>query len=274
MSKYNKITALYSRLSVGDEDRDGGESNSIQNQRIFLEQYAQQHHLINIKHYVDDDESGRFFDRPAYSAMIEDVRNGKIGTIIIKDMTRWGRDYLEVGNAMELMRIQQVRFIAINSGIDSAEPSTLEFYCFADTNLEITLEIYLRENPGKTENDFIELKTLSDSIYLEQDREEYRQTWKNVSLHGLDETEFCSVPSSEDAIIEQIEQAVKQKRRRELAHQALCTLTDVQRRRYLLYHVNGLTMREIADIEGVVHSKIQKSLEAAEKKIKKFLSEC
>lgn len=130
MNKYNKITALYSRLSVGDEDRDGGESNSIQNQRAFLEQYAKQQNLINIKHYVDDDESGRFFDRPAYSAMIEDVRSGKISTIIIKDMTRWGRDYLEVGNAMELMRVQQVRFIAINSGIDSAEPSTLEFAPF------------------------------------------------------------------------------------------------------------------------------------------------
>ena len=130
MSKYNKITALYSRLSDGDEDRDGGESNGIKNQRAFLEQYAEQHQLMNIKHYVDDDESGRFFDRPAYSTMIEDVRNGKIGTIIIKDMTRWGRDYLEVGNAMELMRIHQVRFIAINSGIDSAEPSTLEFAPF------------------------------------------------------------------------------------------------------------------------------------------------
>jgi len=130
MNQYNKITALYSRLSVGDEDRDGGESNSIQNQRIFLEQYAGQQKLTNIKHYVDDDESGRFFDRPAYSAMIEDVRSGKIGTIIIKDMTRWGRDYLEVGNAMELMRVQQVRFIAINSGIDSADPNTLEFAPF------------------------------------------------------------------------------------------------------------------------------------------------
>ena len=126
----SKITALYSRLSVGDEDRDGGESNSIQNQRLFLEQHAGQQKLINIKHYVDDDESGRFFDRPAYSAMIEDVRSGKIGTIIIKDMTRWGRDYLEVGNAMEVMRIHNVRFIAINSGIDSAEPSTLEFAPF------------------------------------------------------------------------------------------------------------------------------------------------
>ena len=130
MNKYDKITALYSRLSVGDEDRDGGESNSIQNQKIFLEGYAKQQRLTNIKHYIDDDESGRFFDRPAYSAMIEDVRNGKIGTIIIKDMTRWGRDYLEVGNAMELMRVQQVRFIAINSGIDSADPNTLEFAPF------------------------------------------------------------------------------------------------------------------------------------------------
>ena len=130
MSNYNKITALYSRLSVGDEERDGGESNSIQNQRTFLESYAQQNQLINVQHYVDDDESGRFFDRPAYSAMLEDVRSGKVGTIIIKDMSRWGRDYLEVGNAMEVLRRQQVRFIAINSGIDSADPTTLEFAPF------------------------------------------------------------------------------------------------------------------------------------------------
>ena len=63
MSNYNKITALYSRLSVGDEDRDGGESNSIQNQKIFLENYAKGQQLTNIRHYIDDDESGRFFDR-------------------------------------------------------------------------------------------------------------------------------------------------------------------------------------------------------------------
>ena len=67
MTDYSKITALYSRLSVGDEDRDGGESNSIQNQKIFLENYARGQHLTNIRHYIDDDESGnvgvkRFFD--------------------------------------------------------------------------------------------------------------------------------------------------------------------------------------------------------------------
>jgi DNA-directed RNA polymerase specialized sigma subunit len=146
-------------------------------------------------------------------------------------------------------------------------------YRFADIIVEITLEIYLRENPDKTENDFVELKTLSDSIYLEQDREEYRQTYRNVSIHGLDETEICSVPSPEDEVIERQQEAMKQKHQRRLAKQALTTLTEVQHRRYLLYHVNGLTMREIAKIEGVIHSKIQKSLEASEKKIKKFLSD-
>ena len=90
MNDYSKITALYSRLSVGDEDRDGGESNSIQNQKKFLESYARQLKLTNIRHYIDDDESGRFFDRSAYSRMIEDVENGKIGVCIMKDMTRWG----------------------------------------------------------------------------------------------------------------------------------------------------------------------------------------
>ncbi len=104
MTDYSKITALYSRLSVGDEDRDGGESNSIQNQKIFLENYARGQHLTNIRHYIDDDESGRFFDRSAYSRMMDDVENGKIGVCIMKDLTRWGRDYLQVGNAMEIFR--------------------------------------------------------------------------------------------------------------------------------------------------------------------------
>ena len=61
---YHKTTALYSRLSVGDEDRDGGESNSIQNQKTFLESYAKQKKMTNIVHYIDDDESGRFLTDP------------------------------------------------------------------------------------------------------------------------------------------------------------------------------------------------------------------
>ncbi len=130
MTDYSKITALYSRLSVGDEDRDGGESNSIQNQKIFLENYARGQHLTNIRHYIDDDESGRFFDRSAYSRMMDDVENGKISVCIMKDLTRWGRDYLQVGNAMEIFRRNNVRFIAVNNGIDSEKPDTLEFAPF------------------------------------------------------------------------------------------------------------------------------------------------
>ncbi len=141
MNDYSKITALYSRLSVGDEDRDGGESNSIQNQKKFLESHARQLKLTNIRHYIDDDESGRFFDRSAYSRMIEDVENGKIGVCIMKDMTRWGRDYLQVGNAMEIFRRNNVRFIAVNNGIDSEKPDTLEFAPF----INIMSEWYARD---------------------------------------------------------------------------------------------------------------------------------
>ncbi len=74
-------------------------------------------------HYIDDDESGRFFDRSAYSRMMDDVENGKIGVCIMKDLTRWGRDYLQVGNAMEIFRRNNVRFIAVNNGIDSESPT-------------------------------------------------------------------------------------------------------------------------------------------------------
>ena len=141
MEYATKITALYSRLSVGDEDRDGGKSNSIVNQKAFLERYARQHKLMNIRHYIDDDESGRFFDRSAYTQMISDVESGKIGIVIMKDMTRWGRDYLQVGNAMEIFRRNNVRFIAINNGIDSQDQNTLEFAPF----INIMSEWYARD---------------------------------------------------------------------------------------------------------------------------------
>ena len=95
-----------------------------------MENYARGQHLTNIRHYIDDDESGRFFDRSAYSRMMDDVENGKIGVCIMKDLTRWGRDYLQVGNAMEIFRRNNVRFIAVNNGIDSEKPDTLEFAPF------------------------------------------------------------------------------------------------------------------------------------------------
>ena len=122
MTDYSKITALYSRLSVGDEDRDGGESNSIQNQKIFLENYARGQHLTNIRHYIDDDESGRFFDRSAYSRMMDDVENGKIGVCIMKDLSRLGRNYIEVGRLTEeFFPNHDIRLVAVSDNIDTAE---------------------------------------------------------------------------------------------------------------------------------------------------------
>ena len=119
------------------------------------------------------------------------------------------------------------------------------------------------------------MKELSDSIYLDQVQDENAQTKKNTTFDEMDESMLRTAPSPEDLFIGEMDaQAAVEHRQRklEMANRALEILTDVQRRRYLLYRLDGLTMRQIADMEGVVHSKIQKSIESAEKKIKKFLA--
>ena len=138
--------------------------------------------------------------------------------------------------------------------------------------MEVTLEDYLRENPDKTEAAFEEFKALSDGMYRDQDRENYRLIYKNVSLHGLDETDACCVPSPEEILIDHAEQAARKERMRRQAYQALSTLTEVQRRRYIQHHVDGLTLREIAEKEGISFIAVFYSIGLAEKKIKKFLS--
>ena len=85
MTDYSKITALYSRLSVGDEDRDGGESNSIQNQKLMLKEFAEKNGMFQYEYYVDDGYTGRNFNRPAFQRMIADIEAGKIGCVITKD---------------------------------------------------------------------------------------------------------------------------------------------------------------------------------------------
>ena len=144
-------------------------------------------------------------------------------------------------------------------------------YRFADQTVEVTLEDYLRENPDKTANDFAYLKALSDNDYFNRDRDDYRQTWRNVPLYGLEEAGVCTAPSPEDEVIEQPEQAVKQQQRHELAEQAMAKLTEIQKRRYLLYMVNDLTVREIAASEGVAFQVVDRSILSAKKKIQKFL---
>ena len=115
----NLITALYCRLS--QEDMLQGESNSIKNQKLILQKYADDHGFRNCKFYIDDGYSGANFDRPAFKEMMADIESGKIGVLIVKDQSRLGRDYLQTGMLMEIKFPEyDVRFIAINDGVDSA----------------------------------------------------------------------------------------------------------------------------------------------------------
>ncbi len=114
------ITALYPRLSHEDELQ--GESNSISNQKRILENYARQNGFRNLKWYTDDGYSGANFQRPGFQSMLADIEAGLVGTVIVKDMSRLGRNYLQVGMYTEMIFPQNgVRFIAINDGVDSAQ---------------------------------------------------------------------------------------------------------------------------------------------------------
>ncbi|MBC6308755.1 recombinase family protein [Listeria sp. FSL L7-1582] len=114
----NKITALYVRLSNDDERE--GESNSIVNQKKMLSEYAKTHSMRNTKFYIDDGISGTTFKRKGFQAMLTDIEAGLVGTVIVKDMSRFGRDYLQVGLYTDIMFPEHsIHFIAINDGVDS-----------------------------------------------------------------------------------------------------------------------------------------------------------
>lgn len=139
-----KITALYERLSRDDELQ--GPSNSILNQQAFLEDYAKRNSFTNVRHFTDDGVSGTTFDREGFKAMIAEVEAGNVATIIVKDMSRFGRDYLKVGFYTDVMfRDKGVRFIAVNNGIDSDKQGDNDFTPF----LNIMNEFYARDSSRK-----------------------------------------------------------------------------------------------------------------------------
>ena len=112
------VTALYCRLSKDDELV--GDSNSIVHQKEMLAKYAKEHGFTNTEFYVDDGYSGTNFNRPDFQRMMSDVEEGKIRTVIVKDMSRFGRDYIMVGYYTEIYFGNcNVRFIAVNDGVDS-----------------------------------------------------------------------------------------------------------------------------------------------------------
>ena len=141
----NKITALYERLSRDDEQ--SGDSNSIVNQKKMLERFANEQGFTNLHHYTDDGWSGTNFDRPDWKRMLADIEDGTVGCVIVKDMSRIGRNYLEVGFYTEvLFRKKNVRFIAISNNVDSAlNDGSNEFAPF----LNIMNEWYVRDTSRK-----------------------------------------------------------------------------------------------------------------------------
>ena len=136
----SRITALYERLSRDDDN--AGDSNSIVNQKKYLESYAQQRGYTNCRHYTDDGWSGGNFDRPAWKQLIADIEAGKVAHVIVKDMSRAGRDYLQTGFYTEVFfRQHSVHFVAIANGVDSDDQNSNEFAPF----LNIMNEWYLRD---------------------------------------------------------------------------------------------------------------------------------
>ena len=131
----NLITALYCRLSVEDKkDKNGrqrsnvDESNSISNQKMILQRYADDHGFYNCKFYIDDGYTGTNYDRPAFMQMEEDMKAGKIGVIIVKDQSRLGREHIKTNHLMEIaFHTYNVRFIAINDGYDSLNVKDMDF---------------------------------------------------------------------------------------------------------------------------------------------------
>ena len=142
-----KITPLYERLSRDDELQ--GESNSISNQKQMLEDFARRNGLPNPTHFTDDGISGTRFDRPGFLAMMEEVEAGRVEAIVIKDMSRLGRDYLKVGQVMEVLRQRGVRLIAINDGVDSRKGDD-DFTPFRN----IMNEFYARDTSRKIRSVF------------------------------------------------------------------------------------------------------------------------
>jgi DNA invertase Pin-like site-specific DNA recombinase len=154
VKRTGKITPLYERLSRDDELQ--GESNSISNQKRLLEEYAKKYGLPNPTHFTDDGISGTQFDRPGFVAMMKEVEAGNVECICVKDLSRLGRDYLKVGQIMEILRQKGVRLIAINDNIDS----------------------------NKGEDDFAPFRNIMNEWYARDTSKKIKSTFKTKGMTG------------------------------------------------------------------------------------------
>lgn len=150
------ITALYERLS--QEDKLDGESNSIANQKKFLERYCRDHGITAYRHYDEDDGySGTNFNRPGFQRMLADIKDGKIKRVIVKDMSRFGRDYLQVGMYTDVLFPDLgVHFIAVNDGVDST----------------------------RGDNEFTAIRNVFNEMYARDTSKKIRATWQSKGKSG------------------------------------------------------------------------------------------
>ena len=180
------ITALYERLSRDDDLE--GESNSISNQKRQLEDYARSQGFPNPVHFTDDGISGTCFDRPGFLAMMKEVEAGRVEYLLIKDMSRLGRDYLKVGQIMEILRQKGVRLIAINDGVDSARGDD-DFTPFRN----IMNEYYARDTSRKIRSTFQSKgksgKHVTGTVI-------YGYLWNEVRVKGGAYGVMCNFPNS------------------------------------------------------------------------------
>ena len=157
----DKITALYCRLSVEDTKEKGGKddpSNSIQHQQIMLMEYAKSQHFPNPTYFIDDGYSGvEFNNRPGFQRMLADIKAGKIKRVIVKDMSRFGRDYLQVGFYTDMLFPDfGVHFVAVNDGVDST----------------------------RGENEFTAIRNVFNEMYARDTSKKIRATWQSKGKSG------------------------------------------------------------------------------------------
>lgn len=196
MAQADKITALYCRLSV--EDMNAGESESIQNQKIILERYAKEHCFANTRFFVDDGISGVSFEREGLNAMLEEVEAGHVSTVITKDLSRLGRNYLKTGELIEIVFPENnVRYIAISDGVDTAKGDNEfmplrnwfnEFYA-RDTSKKIRAVFQSKAQRGERLNGNVPYGYLADPenknhLIVDLETAPFVQQIFNMYVHG------------------------------------------------------------------------------------------
>lgn len=263
--KKQKYTALYERLSHDDELQ--GESNSISNQKALLMEYAISHELPSPRHFADDGISGTRFDRPAFLEMLEEIEEGKIGTVLVKDMSRLGRDYLKVGQIVEMFRQKDVRLIAVNDGTDTlnGDDDFLPFrnimneWYAKDTSKKIRSTFKAKGDSGKhvaSSPPYGYIKDPEDKnkwIVDKEAAEIIRRIFK-LTLDGYGPFQICKMLEADEVEIpayHQQKQGLGLWQNRELKHPYRWTSSSVAsiltRKEYLGHTVNFKTRKHFKD---------------------------